>query len=58
MQKSEPNPYGGKAHYEGLSTGRLAKMNERLKLGIPGRALNGGLWVEAAGKTGACVISG
>lgn len=32
--------------FGGRSSDRLAKINERLKLGKPGRALNGALWVE------------
>ena len=33
------------AGFGGRSSDRLAKINERLKLGKPGRALNGDLWV-------------
>ena len=33
--------------FGGRSSDRQAKINERLKLGKPGRALNGDLWVEA-----------
>lgn len=33
------------AGFGGRSSDRLAKLNERLKLGKPGRALNGDLWV-------------
>ena len=32
--------------FDGRSSDRPAKINERLKLGKPGRALNGDLWVS------------
>lgn len=34
------------ADFGGRSIARLAKINERLKLGMLGRALNGDLWVS------------
>ena len=40
------------AGFGGRSSDRLAKINERPKLGKPGRALNGDLWVSAGGGAG------